>query len=168
MKRHLCLIAILTIIGWTASAQPVIDESIRLRAEAAVRKGLFPSLVIGLVQDGRSEIVIRRRKSRRRDALRNRFRDQDVHCAAAGRRRGARRRETRPARCTTPPRLDEYEVPGEHSAKTFIRHRKRIEPWCKWSLTECKVYITLPSICPPLCLVVPASAVLSFFGRLLV
>src|SRR5438045_2567861 len=35
--------------------------------------------------------------------------------------------------------------PGEHSAKTFIRHRKRIEPHCKWSLSKCKVCITLPS-----------------------
>jgi hypothetical protein len=35
------LIAILTIIGWTASAQPLIEESIRLRAEAAVKAGDF-------------------------------------------------------------------------------------------------------------------------------
>jgi len=54
MKR---LIAILTIIGCTASAQPVIEESIRLQAQAAVRNGAFPSLVIGVVQDGKSEIL---------------------------------------------------------------------------------------------------------------
>jgi D-alanyl-D-alanine-carboxypeptidase/D-alanyl-D-alanine-endopeptidase len=57
MKNHLWLIAIVTIIGWTASAQPAIEDSIRLQAEAAVRKGVFPSLVIGVVQDGRSEIA---------------------------------------------------------------------------------------------------------------
>ena len=57
MKRRLWLIAILTTIGWTASAQPLIEESIRLRAEAAVKAGDFPSLVIGVEQDGRSEIA---------------------------------------------------------------------------------------------------------------
>jgi serine-type D-Ala-D-Ala carboxypeptidase/endopeptidase len=57
MKRSLWLIAILTIIGWTASAQPIIEESIRSRAEAAVKAGDFPSLVIGVEQDGRSEIA---------------------------------------------------------------------------------------------------------------
>ena|SRR5256885_12235363 len=57
MKRSLWLIAILTIIGWTASAQPLIEESIRSQAQAAIKAGAFPSLVIGVEQDGRSEIA---------------------------------------------------------------------------------------------------------------
>src|ERR1700759_3668945 len=57
MKRYLWLTAILTINAWTAPAQPVIEESIRSRAEAAVKAGDFPSLVIGVERDGRVEIA---------------------------------------------------------------------------------------------------------------
>ncbi len=53
MKRLLLLACIAT----TLSAQPVIEESIRAQAEAAVKRGAFPSLVIAVVQNGRTEIA---------------------------------------------------------------------------------------------------------------
>ena len=44
MKR-LTIITLLSIINLKAFAQPVIDESIRQEAAAAVKSGAFPSLV---------------------------------------------------------------------------------------------------------------------------